>query len=128
MNAWVEITPCGGTPIVPPVPPTPGIPVTISLYYTAAAGQVTFSLSTLDDFGNTAVLDSNNDLLVYRSGNRLTYIYDYTVNIVGNSVSLVSPAGVGEPIVFDIVSSTSTGPEGPPGPPGSGGGTRRCRG
>jgi hypothetical protein len=54
-------------------------------------------------------------LFVYRSGNRLVYFDGYTVDAPGNTVTLRYPAGAGEPIVFDVVSSTSTGPAGPGG-------------
>lgn len=115
---WVPVGPCAP----PPVPPSPPVfPVATSLYYTATAGQTAFPLQTPDEFGNVATI-GDEALFVYRSGNRLVYFDGYTVDAPGNTVTLRYPAGAGEPIVFDVVSSTSTGPPGPPGPAGPGGG------
>jgi hypothetical protein len=80
-----------------------------------------FPLDTPDEFGNVATI-GDEALFVYRSGNRLVYFDGYTVDVPDNTITLRYPAGAGEPIVFDVVSSTSTGPPGPPGPAGPGGG------
>lgn len=119
-SGWIPVDPCTG-PLPPPVVP-PGPPVATSLYYTATAGQTVFPLDTPDEFGNVATI-GDEALFVYRSGNRLVYFDGYTVDVPDNTITLRYPAGAGEPIVFDVVSSTSEGPAGPAGPPGPTGGT-----
>jgi hypothetical protein len=82
-------------------------PVIISntLYYTAIAQQIIFNLSTPDDLGRTGVLADSN-VNVYSNGSRLEINKSYTVDVANNRITLVWPAGVGQSVIFDLLSGT----------------------
>ena len=79
----------------------------ISLYYVASAAQEIFSLATPDRFGNTAELAVGMTVDATAGGIRLalddgTGYGGYTVTIVEDVVTLLSPAGAGEQIIIDV--------------------------
>ena len=88
-------------PLIPPVLLNDAI-VATTLYYVATAGQNVFYLSTPDEFNNVGVMTAN-EVQVYRSGNRLVPVDAYTLDVANNRVLLVYPAGVGEPIIIELI-------------------------
>lgn len=93
--------------LVPPTPPP--IIVANTLYYLATAGQTIFNLTVPDYFGRTGTL-VNTNVLVYVDGGRLVPNISFTINIASNTITLISPAGLGSSVIFDM----SAGPP-PPG-------------
>ena len=96
--------------IVNPPPPAPVIPppilltsgvIATTLYYVALAGQTVFSLGTPDEFGNIGSMTPHG-VQVYRSGNRLVPIDNYTLDIINNSLTRTSPAGDSEPVIIEL--------------------------
>jgi hypothetical protein len=102
--------------LVTPPPPAPVIPPPIllnagvigtTLYYRGLNGQTVFSLGVPDEFNNIGEM-TDDGVQVYRSGNRLTFTDDYTINITGNSVTLTYPTGDDEPIIIELISPPPT--------------------
>jgi hypothetical protein len=77
-----------------------GQPPSMSLYYTATAAQTAFLVTTADRFGNSFTIVVDSSVQVSRSGARLMPADNYTVT--GNTVTLLSPCGEGEPVIIDI--------------------------
>ena len=108
MNAWVQIEGCTTLPPGPPTPPEPVVQQkTISLYYEAFVGQISFPLSAADLFGNNYLLEPTTALSVTRNGARLSPVDPtggggYTIDVSSNSVRLAWPAGDGEIVIVDL--------------------------
>ena len=134
MNDWVDVSTgqpidvwggdCGCAPA--PIHVT-AVQKTLTLYYRAISGQVSFPLSTRLIFTATAPtpIDHLVRLIgITRNGSRLTPddgsgVGGYNVDPLLNAVNLLWPAGDGELVVIDIYDTAiAEGPAGPTGPPG----------
>ena len=102
--------------IVNPPPPAPVIPppillnsgiIATTLYYSGVQGQTVFPLGIPDEFNNVGELTANG-AHVFRSGNRLTYMSDYTFDVSSNEVTFISPVGDNEPIIIELATVPPT--------------------
>ena len=121
-STWTPTPPCGTTVLVTTQQKTQ------TLYYVANSGQTLFSLGAADMFGNNVLLTDDTALIVSKGGLRLvpddgTGAGGYTVDMLGNTITLLWPAGSSEILVVDIYDDTAIGigPTGPAGPPGAAG-------
>lgn len=81
-----------------------------SLIYHATAGQTVFSLSTLDLNGKTGTLLSTTNVEVFRNG-----VWQppgsYTLNPGANTITLGTPAALGEAVGFVLFDEADVAPE-----------------
>jgi hypothetical protein len=88
-------------------PFTPSKAATASLYYLSAAGQTVFPLSTLDRNGKNFTFNQTTPegVQVYVNGVRLEPTYDYTVDIVGSTITFLRGLTVSSLVIFDLIAS-----------------------
>ena len=88
-----------------PVTQGPGKATTSSLYYLASAGQTVFPLSVLDRNSHTFAFNqaAPEGLHAHVNGVRLEPGFDYTIDIVGSSVTFLRGLTLNTIVTFDIL-------------------------